>query len=64
MFFCEKCRYLFNVTKDIKTKQIGGKISDALNIIFDKFNSREKIIEKDLKILRAKIYWMMKNLKR
>jgi len=48
MFFCDKCGYLFNITKDVKSKQVGGKINKALNIIFDKFKSGEKILEDDL----------------
>lgn len=54
MFFCEKCRYLFNVTKDIKSKQVGGKINDALTIIFDKISRGEQIMEKDLKKFKGK----------
>ena len=54
MFFCEKCRYLFNVTKDVKSKQIGGKINEALTIVFDKYANGEKITEKDLKKLKGK----------
>lgn len=54
MFFCDKCRYLFNVTKDVKSKQIGGKINEALNIIFNKYNNNEQIQEKDLKKINGK----------
>lgn len=52
MFFCEKCRYMFNITKDIKSKQSGGKINNALAVIFNKYNNTEKIEEKDLKKLK------------
>jgi len=48
MFFCDKCRYLYNVTKDIKSKQIGGKINSALTNIFDKYQQNEKLKESDL----------------
>lgn len=48
MFFCDKCGYLFNITKDVKSKQVGGKINKALNVIFEKFTSGEKISEEDL----------------
>ena len=54
MFFCEKCRYLFNVTKDVKSKQIGGKINEALTVIFDKFTNGEHIVDKDLKKIKGK----------
>lgn len=54
MFFCEKCRYSFNVTKDVKTKQVGGKINDALNNIFEKFLSNTQIVEKDLNKIKGK----------
>lgn len=49
MFFCDKCRYLFNVTKDVKSKQVGGKVSEALTALFDKFSKNEPIVEGDLK---------------
>lgn len=54
MFFCDKCRYLFNVTKDVKSKQVGGKINEALTVIFEKFLKGEKIVEKDLKKVTGK----------
>lgn len=54
MFFCEKCRYLFNITKDIKSKQLGGKVINALDNIFDKFSKNEKIVESDLERLSRK----------
>lgn len=54
MFFCEKCRYLFNVTKDVKSKQIGGKINDSLNNIFAKYSMNEAITENDLKKITGK----------
>ena len=54
MFFCEKCSYLFNVTKDVKSKQIGGKINDALTGLFNKYGNGEKIVEKDLGNIKGK----------
>jgi len=54
MFFCEKCRYLFNVTKDVKSKQIGGKINEALTMIFNKFATGEAIVPKDLVKFKGK----------
>jgi hypothetical protein len=53
MFFCEKCRYLFNITKDIKSRQIGGKINTSLTVVFNKFASNEKIEGKDLGKLKG-----------
>jgi type II secretory pathway predicted ATPase ExeA len=53
MFFCEKCRYSFNITKDVKSKQLGGQAETALNQIFDKFRGNEKLVEEDLKNLTA-----------
>lgn len=53
MFFCEKCRYLYGVTKDVQNKQIGGKITDALNNIFNKFSKNEPIIDKDIRKLKG-----------
>lgn len=54
MFFCEKCRYLYNVTKDVKSKQIGGKINEALTNIFNKYNNSEQLSDKDLKKIKGK----------
>ncbi|BCS82952.1 putative DNA-dependent RNA polymerase subunit rpb9 [Cotonvirus japonicus] len=54
MIFCEKCRYLFNITKDVRTKQVGGKINNALNNIFDKFQNNTQIIDSDLKRIKGK----------
>jgi len=54
MFFCDKCGYIFNVTKDVKSKQIGGKINKTLNIIFDKISKVEKLTEDDLVNVKGK----------
>lgn len=54
MFICEKCRYIYNVTKDIKNKQIGGKINIALDTIFEKFLSGEEILGADIKHISSK----------
>jgi len=54
MLFCEKCRYVYNVTKDIKNKQMGGKINKSLDIIFEKFSVGEEIVEADIKRISSK----------
>lgn len=54
MFICDKCRYSFNITKDVKGKQIGGKINGALNKLFEKYGQTLPITEEDLKRLRGK----------
>ena len=54
MFFCDKCQYMFNITKDVKRKQIGGKINKALNNVFDKILKMEKISEEDLNNIQGK----------
>lgn len=54
MFFCEKCRYLYGVTKDVQNKQIGGRITEGLNNLFNKFSKDEPITEKDIRKLSGK----------
>src|SRR5579864_8368872 len=54
MFTCEKCRYIYNVTKDIKNKQVGGKVNNSLNTLFEKFATGEEITESLIKKLSAK----------
>lgn len=54
MFFCEKCRYLYNVTKDIKNKQHGGRVSRSLENIFSKYNNNEKLEKEDIRKLKKK----------
>ncbi|XWV26625.1 putative DNA-dependent RNA polymerase subunit rpb9 [Tupanvirus soda lake] len=54
MFFCEKCRFMFNVTKDVKSKQIGGRINEALTNVFNKYFNNEPLQERDLKRIRGK----------
>ena len=54
MFFCEKCRYLFNITKDVKSKQVGGKINEALTNILTKYASNEKLVDRDLRRIKGK----------
>lgn len=54
MFFCGKCRYLYNVTKDVKSKQIGGKINAALTNIFNKYYNKEALEDIDLKKVTGK----------
>ena len=53
MFFCEKCRYLFNVTKDVKSKQVGGKINEAVTNLFNKYYKNEPIEERDLRKIKG-----------
>jgi hypothetical protein len=52
MPFCEKCGYSYNITKDIKNKQSGGKTNTALNILFDKFATGDSISKSDLKRIK------------
>lgn len=54
MFFCEKCKFAFNITKDVKSKQIGGKINVALSNLFTKYLAGEKIEEDDLNKINGK----------
>lgn len=51
MLFCEKCHYSYNITKDVKNKQSGGKVNTALDEIFSKFSSGDVLKEADLKKL-------------
>lgn len=55
MFFCDKCNYLFNITKDVKNKQIGGKINKSLTSIFNKYENNEPIEENDLEEIKGKM---------
>lgn len=52
MFFCNKCRYMYNVTKDIKNKQLGGQVNESLTNIFDKFRHNEVITKDDIKKIK------------
>lgn len=54
MFFCDKCRYLFNITKDVESKQIGGRINSALTSLFAKYRAGESVTERDLRRIRSK----------
>ena len=45
MEFCDKCRYSFNITRDVKSKQIGGKINIKLNTLFEKISANEELSE-------------------
>jgi hypothetical protein len=54
MFFCEKCRYLYNVTKDVHGKQTGGKTYETLTKLLEKFKKNEKIVEEDLGKIEGK----------
>jgi DNA-directed RNA polymerase subunit M/transcription elongation factor TFIIS len=53
MFFCEKCHYLYNVAKDIRSRQVGGRVNNALNRLFEKFQLNEPFQEEDLQGLRS-----------
>jgi hypothetical protein len=50
MFFCDKCRQLFNISNKIP-KQVGGKKVKNIKILFDKFKKGEEIVKHDLKHL-------------
>jgi len=52
MPFCEKCGYSYNITKDVKNKQSGGKTNIALNILFDKIAIGESLSKSDLKRIK------------
>lgn len=52
MFFCNKCKSSYNITRDVKVKQIGGKIYNSLNVLFNKFAENEKIEKEDLENLK------------
>jgi hypothetical protein len=45
---------MFNITKDVKSKQIGGRINEALTNIFTKYRNNEQLQEKDLKRIIGK----------
>lgn len=53
MLFCPKCRYAYNVTKDAKSKQVGGKTNSSLNKIFEKFNTGGEISKNDLDKIKS-----------
>lgn len=48
MFFCQKCRYIYDISKDLKNVQIGGSINNALTVIFDKVDQPELLQKADL----------------
>lgn len=54
MFFCENCRYSFNVTKDVKSKQVGGKINTSLTKLFDKIKNNEPLSAEDLENIKGR----------
>lgn len=49
MFFCNQCNFMFNITKDVKSKQIGGKINKAITNLFNKYYTGESLEEDDYK---------------
>ena len=48
MFFCEKCGYTFDITGNVKRKQVGGKINTSVINIFKKFQNSEPFTKEDL----------------
>ena len=52
MFFCDKCKSSYNITRDVKSKQIGGTVYNSLNELFRKFNESEPIEKTDLENLK------------
>lgn len=48
MYFCDKCRFMFDVTKDIKSIQNGGKINKYLLNLINKFENGDQIDENDI----------------
>lgn len=53
MEFCDKCRYSFNITRDVKSKQVGGKINTQLNNLFGKILKNESLDENDITEIKA-----------
>jgi len=54
MFFCDKCGYSYNYTKDVKNKQSGGKNkNDILKNIFEKYYQHGQINVEDLVEIRG-----------
>lgn len=52
MFFCENCRYIFDITKDLEYFQKGGKIDDKIVNVINKFKTGEEIKNTDVKGVR------------
>lgn len=48
MFFCEKCNYIYNITKDVKTQKQDSKIGQILNNFFEKISKGLQIEINDL----------------
>ena len=44
---------MFNVTKDVRRKQIGGKINEALNNLFTKYENNEPLVDEDFKNIKG-----------
>jgi hypothetical protein len=51
---CDKCNSLYNITKDVKGKQIGGKINLALKNILKKFREGEVLEKADIEDIKLK----------
>lgn len=43
MKFCRKCGYIFDITDDVKRRQVGGKINKAVTSILEKFKDNQSI---------------------
>ncbi len=53
MLFCEKCRYAYTITKNIKEGKNNNKIDESLDSLFEKFTKKEEITHVDLKRLKS-----------
>lgn len=54
MFFCGKCRTLYNITKDNKGRQLGGKIRRGIENLFKKHQAGEELVDADLEEITHK----------
>ena len=51
MFFCDDCDYMYNIAKNPKTRQVGGKVQNSIRVIIDKYMEKEPINEDDVRHL-------------
>jgi hypothetical protein len=56
MIFCDKCRNIFDISnqKDIKNRQVGGKIKRAVANLFKKHEEGTPLTDEDLEKLTSK----------
>jgi hypothetical protein len=54
MFFCSNCRTLYNITKDNKGRQLGGKIKRGLENLFQKHRDGEELVDADFEEITQK----------